>query len=229
MYSETDTDSESETNTESENESEIALPVELLESPHVTRNVSGKSTSTAKGTLRGHAETVAYSLAENSGSSDTTSEARSKAHTKSGAISRARSRSDTTGEGSSRGSAEALEPILEDRASAVHSLQNELYRAGVMLRSLPSGVALLNTTTKQGEIISTLFQVPYVLTGTADEGEFVEARTALLTASSTALPFAEAEQVVAERKATLAALAQPQVPRKATRKTFDDPEQGEAW
>jgi hypothetical protein len=50
-----------------------------------------------------------------------------------------------------RGTAEALEPILEDRPSSVHSKDNILYMAAQTLRNLPTGSAFLNYVYPRGE------------------------------------------------------------------------------
>jgi hypothetical protein len=55
-------------------------------------------------------------------------------------VSRARSR----GRGETQGTAEAFEPVYADLPSAWHSKDNELYRAGELLRALPVGRAYVS-------------------------------------------------------------------------------------
>jgi hypothetical protein len=110
--------------------------------------------------------------------------------------------SDTEGVSQSHGSAEALEAVLADLPSAVHSRDNVRYMAGQLVRSLPTGRALVNYVGKGG-MVSALLKVPLVSEDTVDPAAFDRLRTEVLSGSSSAISAARAADLVAMRERSL--------------------------
>jgi hypothetical protein len=104
----------------------------------------------------------------------------------------------THGTGHSNGFSEALEPILEDRPGGVHSLQNELYRAGAALRSLPTGIAYVNFVEPDGRAVSTFVKVPYIKPVQMTPAEFDTLRDKVLEENG-AIPVELALKMIADR------------------------------
>jgi hypothetical protein len=94
----------------------------------------GKSSSSGSSRQSGSCSGTSEVTIESEGEALT--QARSRATT----LSRARSR----GRGETRGVSEAFEPIYADLPSAWHGKDNELYRAGELLRALPVGRAYVS-------------------------------------------------------------------------------------
>lgn len=106
-------------------------------------NNTGKSkgTSHTSTTIEGHSVMDAESYSRSSSQSHAASESRSQ------------------GTSATTGHSEALESVFENLPTAVHSLQNEQYRAGLMLRSLPTAIGYLSFVGSHGAV-ATLFKVP---------------------------------------------------------------------
>jgi hypothetical protein len=132
-------------------------------------NSSGTSQGTARNTgkVRGSSVSASESHARNSAATDSSS------------TSSARNDSRSRGTSSSAGESEALEPILEKLPTAVHGLQDQLYAAGVLLRSLPTAVGYVTYVGERGPV-STLFTVPNVTTMNIPDDKFIELRETFL-------------------------------------------------
>jgi len=125
----------------------------------------------------------------------------SHAHSIAQARSRARSTSESESQGESEttGLSEALEPILEDRPSSVHSRDNVLYMAAQTLRNLPTGHAFLNYVGANG-MVATQLVVPPIKDCGMTNAAFVALRERLLSESAAAIPAALARALVDERQ-----------------------------
>lgn len=130
---------------------------------------SGSSQGTARNTGRARGSSVSASE----------SHAQSSAATDSSSTSLSRNDSRSRGTSSSAGESEALEPILEKLPTAVHGLQDQLYAAGLLLRSLPTAVGYVTYVGERGPV-STLFTVPNVATVNIPEEKFIELRDTFL-------------------------------------------------
>jgi hypothetical protein len=106
---------------------------------------------------------------------------------------------ETRGASKTHGSAEALEPILEDRPSSVHSKDNVLYMAAQTLRNLPTGSAFLNYVGARG-MTATLLVVPPVREYPLSNEAFAALRERFLSESAAAIPSAIAAAHVEARE-----------------------------
>lgn len=169
--SEGTSDSEGTTSGNSENATQIMLPIMedgiFAPDPFITRVAegSGNSSGSSSGSSRSSSTTEGSSIVDAETYSRTTSE------TESFAASLATSESHSQGTTETIGHGEALEPILANLPTAVHGIQNELYRAGLMLRSLPTAVGYLSYVGRYGPV-ATLFTVPPVFTAEVTEEAF---------------------------------------------------------
>jgi len=116
-------------------------------------------------------------------------------------------RGETRGTGRSQGEQEGFEPIMEDRASAVHGKDNVLYMAAQTLRTLTTGRAFVNFVDASG-MKAALLTVPNVRTCALPTAEFEELRRRVLDESPSALPVDEARTYLEERKRALISQAQ---------------------
>ena len=106
----------------------------------------------------------------------------------------------------SRGYSEALLPILEMRASSVHSKENVLYMAAQRLRALKTGMAFINYVDHTGAN-SALLQVPLRKTRPLSAERFAAVRDSIFAKSPSALPVEQARACLGDRRAALIAAA----------------------
>ena len=152
----------------------------------------GSSTGRAHGSVSGQGTSTAY----------TSAEAWGEAYSRASHRARSRGAADTRGRSLSTGSAEALEPILEDRPSAVHSKDNVLYMNARALRSLTVGKALVNYVGPAG-MQSVTLNVPKITEYRLTQDAFATLRETILKGSSSAIPIAQATSALAERERKL--------------------------
>jgi hypothetical protein len=211
--------------------SEIAVPTGDPANPQITRVVSGTTEHSAE--TSGCSEGSAHNTGtvKSVGSQETYTEAEGFARTESESEAVGTGTAEQRGRGSTKGSAEALEPIMEERPSAVHSVQTELYRAGLMLRSLPTGTGFCSYVGPRGPV-ATLFTVPPIFPPAISPDERAAIRQRVIAKSASALSLEAAEKVMRERAARTYTDGAPKptaLIRRSQRKRFDEPEQGDAW
>ena len=177
----------------------IIFPVVLgmtMGTGEMAHSESGTSIGSAAGRARGSVST------QGSSTVSTSAEAWGEAHSRATHRARSRGAADTKGRSLSTGSAEAFEPILEDRPSAVHSKDNVLYVAARALRSLTVGKALVNYVGPSGMQFVTL-NVPRIPEYRLTQDAFATLREKMLRASFSAIPIAQATSALAERERKL--------------------------
>jgi hypothetical protein len=106
------------------------------------------------------------------------------------------------GHGGSKGWSEALEPILEDRPSAVHSLQNVRYMAGEVLRNFPAGFAAISFV-DSGGLRTAMLTTARVADCNLTEEQFHTLRRSFLERSPSAVPIGIAKAALHERQVRL--------------------------
>lgn len=111
-------------------------------------------------------------------------------------------RSESSGHASSRGNSEALEPILSDLPSSVHSKDAVLYMAAQTLRNLPTGRAVVNYVGTNG-MISSMLNVPRVSEIVLGQKAFALLRQRMLSASPASIPMVEACAHISDREQSL--------------------------
>lgn len=207
--SESETDGYSDGTSEQESEGEGGYP-RPLDVPKITHVSSGAS----RGSNHSDNHAATRGRSRSRGRTDTESYSSQSAYTRSWGD----QHSETEGEaysqnrGRSRGLSEALEPILEDRPAAVHNITNEQYRAGLLLRSLPTGVAFVNFVGPHGPV-ATLVKVP-------------EIRLPVSPPKVMGVPLQDALRRIDERHAALA--APKPAPQKPAKKPPPQRDHGEA-
>ena len=154
-------------------------------------SASGQSGSSGRATGRSTAVTQASSWGES------VSHGTSRATTV--------GRSETRGQGSSKGNSEALEPILADLPSSVHSKDAVLYMAAQTLRNLPTGRAVVNYVGTNG-MVSCVLSVPKVSEIVLGPQAFALLRERMLAASPAAVLIDEACAQIAQREQELLSL-----------------------
>lgn len=209
-----------------ENSGEVAIPPtsEFMADAEVTRISSGSSSTSVQsqnigkntGTVDGTASTDTYSVAE--------SYAVTRSHADS--ISDTASEAATHGTSSQKGSSEALEPILMNLPTSVHSITTELYKAGQMLMSLPTATGFVNFVGPRGRV-ATLFTVPPLLRPKMPAPKFAELRARLLARY---LTITEALQLIDKREEEMKNRA-PQTVKKPPRRihTRKQPDDERHW
>jgi hypothetical protein len=211
--------------------SEIAIPTGDPANPQITRVVSGASEHSAEtsGTSEGSAHNTGK--VKSSGTQETYTEAQGFALTLNESEAEGTGTAEQKGRSSTKGSAEALEPVMENLPSAVHSIQTELYRAGLMLRSLPTGTGFCSFVGPCGPV-ATLFTVPPIFTPAISPEASAAIRERVIAKSGSALSLEAAETMMRERAMRTYTDETPEAPapiRRSHRKRFDEPEQGDAW
>lgn len=111
----------------------------------------------------------------------------------------------TVGQGKTFGSQETFEPILEDRPTAVHGLENIRYMAATVLRNLTAGRAAINFVDADGMKTAAL-TVANVQSYALSQTKFEALRESVLDASPSAVPRDVAETNVEDRHRDLKAL-----------------------
>lgn len=183
----------------------------ILSENYGTGYSASESLGSGASSMRGTSSAISEGKSRMKGYATATSSGHSRSETQSSSVSRAesavRARSlaqsvsegETSGKSESRGSSEALEPILEDRPSSVHSKENVLYMAAQTLRNLPTGHAVLNYVGRQG-MVTSLLAVPPLKDLPITNDAFKALRERFLSQSAAAIPAALARALVDERE-----------------------------
>lgn len=160
---------------------------------------SNSTVSSGTSTSRGRSTTSGRS----SGFSRATSESENWSESVSHSTQRSTSvgTSETRGEGLSRGNSEALEAVLADLPSAVHSRDNVRYMAAQLVRNLRTGRALVNYVGVNG-MVAALLKVPLVSDQKLSAEAFGRLREEALSRSACAVPAARAAELIAQREQT---------------------------
>lgn len=196
-HSVTDSETHAQSQSESENHgsssSEIVIPAD--DGPIISRETVSESegTGTSKGTSEAHGRSTG--TVKSSSLSEIEMHTISRAKTLSNTVTDGKSRVETSGTGQSRGHSEAFEPVMANLPSAVHSIQNELYAAGSLLRGLPRGKGFVAYVGQHGPVTS-LFDVPPLFTAPLPPERFAELRDACMPNS---VPTADALRTIATR------------------------------
>lgn len=196
-------------------------PQNVLGMSRGTSAGSNRSTSAGRTTSRGRS----VSSGRSSGSSRSISESETwgESHSRSTQRSTTVGVSETRGEGRSRGSSEALEPILSNLPSAVHSRDNVRYMAAQTVRNLRTGRALVNYVGTTG-MVAALLHVPLVSEHCLPAADFATLREYAMSRSSCALSLPQATARIAQREQVLLEMkAQPEIPEPATFRTKAPP------
>ena len=131
--------------------------------------------------------------------------------------------------GKSRGWSETLEPFMEDRPSAVHSLDNLRYMAAEVLRSLPAGRVTMSVVDGSG-LRTAVVQAANVPDCELTNEEFDELRQQFLQRSPSAVPINAALAALAHRQTRILRLAtqlrdaEPDSPGFRTKRKRKEPE-----
>ncbi len=202
--------------------SPLSTSAETAGENHSASHGHSASSSDAAGHSSGHVTS--------SGSMESESYAVSNAISKSRATTRAETKgeSHTLGTGKTKGFSEGLEPILQWLPSSVHSKDNMLYKAGQMLRSLPTGVAYLSYVGQAGAV-STLLTVPPIFISPNDPAKFARIRDELIAKGDAAIPIQVAVSNIERREDFLRGRKEPVKPRAKKEKVIDTPEEKGTW
>jgi hypothetical protein len=199
------TSGRSETYTETEGGSRS---ITLSEGTSVADNESeteseGRSRAANAISDRSISEGVSTSRGRSTSSSSSRAETESENWSTSRAISHQRSRTEglaeTRGETHSHGTSEALEPILRDLPSAVHSRDNMRYMAARLVRSLPTGRAFVSYVSAAG-LVTALVKVPNLAEIQLPLDGFSRLREQVLSHSLSAIPARQAAELIAQRE-----------------------------
>ncbi len=188
--------------------SPLSTSAETAGENHSASHAHSSSSSAATGHNSGHMTSRNYSESE----SHALSKAVSKSHASTSAETRGKAQ--TLSAGKTVGFSESLEPILQWLPSAVHSKDNMLYKAGLMLRSLPRGTAYINFVGPLGPV-STLFTVPPIFTPQIDKEDFEKLRDKLMAESPAAIPIKSALWQITDRERGFLARKEPSIPKAA--------------
>jgi len=101
--------------------------------------------------------------------------------------------------GTQRGWSESLEPILEDRPTAVHSLENVRYMAGEVLRNFAAGLAAISFV-DGGGLKTAMLNTARVLDCKLSEEQFASLRHTFLEQSPSAVPIEAAKAALQARQ-----------------------------
>lgn len=129
----------------------------------------------------------------------------SKAHSRQHSVTATLGNAGTFGDSNSRGWSETLAPILKNRPSAVHSLENVKHMAAEMLCSLPTGVAVVRTL-RNGTIEGAVVRVPYRSCNPVSDDQYAADLRAVME-GSIGVPMADAIQRIAEREKAILRVA----------------------
>lgn len=185
---------------------------------------SAKSESQSYSRQRSRSSSVADGIAESNSRSEGTTWGSSRGVSNASGShvdrsrSTARSRQDSTGKTSgesnargatwARGWSEAMVPILRERPTAVHSLQNVTHMAAEMLCSLPTGVAVVRTI-NNGSIEGALVRVPERPCLPVSDSQYAsDLRKVMMHHGSRMLMCEAQRQIEARERALIAAAAQ---------------------
>ena len=180
-------------------------------------STSAETAGTNAISSNGHSNNSSDSNSENSGTvvssgtmaSETHSIARSRSAARSTISADTLGTAKSTGTGKTAGSSEALESIFQVLPTAVHSKDAMLYKAGLMLRSLPAGMVYVSYVGRNGPV-SSLVTVPPIFTRPLPPEEFAKLRDALIAQSPAALPTEQAQENIERRAEEIRARKPPE-------------------
>ena len=159
----------------------------------------GWSDAATRGVTDNRSSSTQRNWSESEAESETETENWSEAFQHTTQYSKTVGKSLTNGRGQSRGHSEALEAILADMPSAVHSRDNIRYFAGLFVRKLRTGQALVNYVGKYG-MVSALVRVPHVPQVRLAPDAYASIRQELLSRSAWAISAEKATQLQQERE-----------------------------
>lgn len=184
---------------------------------------AGNNSSTTTGTTANRARGVTSGRSSGSSRAKSESETWGESHSRSTQRATTNGVSETRGQGRSRGSSEALEPILSNLPSAVHSRDNVCYMAALAVRNLRTGRALVNYVGTTG-MVAGLLRVPLVSEHCLPAAEFAALREYAMSRSSCALSLSQATARIAQREQALLEMnARPEVLEPASFRTKAPP------
>jgi hypothetical protein len=185
---------------------------------------SSHSAGEQSGASAGHSSSVGSGTSRNVGTVDSRGSMSSSSYARSRAATRsfARSRAETQGKaqtratGQTKGFSEGLEPLMAWLPGGVHSKDNMLYKAGLTLRNLSTGVAFVSYVGKAGAV-ATFVTVPHITSDPVSPEALAAERDRMIARSPAAIPADEAMAHIAEREAELTARKIPEdtKPRKS--------------
>jgi hypothetical protein len=193
-----------------------------------TSHASTSSWSRAEGVARSESSSRSRTVTESQ--SRANSKATTKSHgssssygsTKGRAITNNTSRAASHGSSQSDGWSEAYRAVYADLPAAVHSKENVVHMAAEVINNLPTGTAIVKALVGNA-IESAVVRLPRVddPAGTAEAQRQV--RTELLAKSPAALPAAEANKIIVERRNWLKAQGAKLFALPAEPKTYRQP------
>jgi hypothetical protein len=162
------------------------------------QRTSGTSDALQSGSSRsnGTSTTTQRGTAHTNGSAWTKGVAYSTSESTTQGISRSR------GRGGSQGWSEALEPVLADRPTSVHSLENVRYMAGEVLRNFAAGFAAISLVDGDG-LKTAVLKTARVADCKLTSEQFDTLRYEFLQRSPSAVPIEEALASLATRRSRL--------------------------
>ncbi|MFW6028516.1 MAG: type IV secretory system conjugative DNA transfer family protein [bacterium] len=128
----------------------------------------------------------------------------SAATSRSRSTSQSRGKAKTRGKSHSKGHSEAIEPVYERLPTELYTKDELLYLAAHKLRTLAPGEAYVAFRDKAG-----LLHVPLMPKITVSDDAFASLRAKVMAASPSAIPIADAEAVLEDRRRTLTGQAVP--------------------
>lgn len=129
---------------------------------------------------------------------------RAETRTRGHAVTESETQSNSESMAYSEGFSEGMEPIFEDRPTAVHSKENMLYMAAHKLRTLPTGVAIVHYV-GDGAEKTAMVRVPTVAIEEMSEMAFEQLRDDMMKRNSFTLSTAQALLNIDARKDRLIA------------------------
>jgi hypothetical protein len=168
-------------------------------------DASSESSTASVSDAFGYSNTVSEGETSSKSSAFTESESHGAMRGASTSISSSEARSRGVTKGS--GTAETFESVYADLPGQFHSKENVLSMAADAVRALPSGRAYVSFVA-DGVRRRTQLSVPFVRSVVLPPEEFAKMRQALLDASPSALPLAEAIRRVDAREVALLVAAQ---------------------
>lgn len=176
-------------------EAAVVASVGIVES---RQRSSGNSDASQSGNSRsnGSSTTTQHGTASTNGTARTKGVAYSTSESTTHGISHSK------GRGGSQGWSEALEPVLADRPTSVHSLENVRYMAGEVLRNFAAGFAAISLVDGDG-LKTAVLKTARVADCKLTSEQFDTLRREFLQRSPSAVPIEEALASLAARRSKL--------------------------
>jgi Helicase HerA, central domain len=171
---------------------------------------SGSSHSETRISTASDSDTIGGSRSHTAGRAETTGEADTVGHSQGTATSAGTAtgvtRGTTRGQGSTVGWSEALEPVLADLPSAVHSLENAKHQAAEYLCALPTGTCVVRSV-RSGSIEGAIVQVPERRCAAIDDKQYAADLCLVVEHGRAGKPMAEARTAIEQREQAIIASA----------------------